>query len=97
MLCLCVSGHCGKTFAILERFLSASVPKTTWLVVVDDDTLIRYVFFFMFFVYVCMYIYKDIHFYIHISPGTSRIYVYIQSGSNDKLCLLNNDYIKNRL
>lgn len=33
-------GHCGKTFAILERFLSASVPKTTWLVIVDDDTLI---------------------------------------------------------
>uniref|UniRef100_A0A3Q3WYX0 Fringe-like glycosyltransferase domain-containing protein n=1 Tax=Mola mola TaxID=94237 RepID=A0A3Q3WYX0_MOLML len=33
-------GHCGKTFAILQRFLSSSVPKTKWLVVVDDDTLI---------------------------------------------------------
>ncbi|KAM7412807.1 hypothetical protein PAMA_020268 [Pampus argenteus] len=33
-------GHCGKTFAILERFLSSAVPKTKWLLVVDDDTLI---------------------------------------------------------
>ncbi|XP_011606882.1 beta 3-glucosyltransferase a isoform X1 [Takifugu rubripes] len=33
-------GHCGKTFAILQRFLSGSAPKTRWLVVVDDDTLI---------------------------------------------------------
>nr|XP_033805998.1 beta-1,3-glucosyltransferase isoform X1 [Geotrypetes seraphini] len=31
-------GHCGKTFAILERFLNVS--KTSWLVIVDDDTLI---------------------------------------------------------
>ncbi|KAF4788057.1 Beta-1,3-glucosyltransferase [Turdus rufiventris] len=34
-------GHCGKTFAILERFLNHSSPRTPWLVVVDDDTLIR--------------------------------------------------------
>ncbi|KAK6485874.1 beta-1,3-glucosyltransferase-like [Huso huso] len=33
-------GHCGKTFAILERFLSEAIPKTNWLVIVDDDTLI---------------------------------------------------------
>ncbi|XP_068936371.1 beta-1,3-glucosyltransferase [Petaurus breviceps papuanus] len=33
-------GHCGKTFAILERFLNHSSDTTSWLVVVDDDTLI---------------------------------------------------------
>ncbi|XP_056230820.1 beta 3-glucosyltransferase a isoform X1 [Seriola aureovittata] len=33
-------GHCGKTFAILQRFLSSTVPNTRWLLVVDDDTLI---------------------------------------------------------
>ncbi|KAM9443061.1 beta-1,3-glucosyltransferase-like isoform 4-T4 [Salvelinus alpinus] len=33
-------GHCGKTFAILERYVSDAVPKTRWLLVVDDDTLI---------------------------------------------------------
>uniref|UniRef100_A0A8C4VL34 Beta 3-glucosyltransferase n=1 Tax=Gopherus evgoodei TaxID=1825980 RepID=A0A8C4VL34_9SAUR len=33
-------GHCGKTFAILERFLNHSSSKTPWLVIVDDDTLI---------------------------------------------------------
>ncbi|XP_019385656.1 PREDICTED: beta-1,3-glucosyltransferase isoform X1 [Crocodylus porosus] len=33
-------GHCGKTFAILERFLNSSSSKTPWLVIVDDDTLI---------------------------------------------------------
>uniref|UniRef100_A0A3P8VZJ2 Beta 3-glucosyltransferase b n=1 Tax=Cynoglossus semilaevis TaxID=244447 RepID=A0A3P8VZJ2_CYNSE len=33
-------GHCGKTFAILRRFLSDAVPKTDWLLIVDDDTLI---------------------------------------------------------
>ncbi|XP_068572135.1 beta-1,3-glucosyltransferase [Cebidichthys violaceus] len=33
-------GHCGKTFAILSRFLSKAVPKTDWLLIVDDDTLI---------------------------------------------------------
>ncbi|XP_019385658.1 PREDICTED: beta-1,3-glucosyltransferase isoform X3 [Crocodylus porosus] len=32
--------HCGKTFAILERFLNSSSSKTPWLVIVDDDTLI---------------------------------------------------------
>ncbi|XP_048703005.2 beta-1,3-glucosyltransferase isoform X5 [Caretta caretta] len=32
--------HCGKTFAILERFLNHSSSKTPWLVIVDDDTLI---------------------------------------------------------
>ncbi|KAM3616289.1 uncharacterized protein V6R79_015588 [Siganus canaliculatus] len=37
-------GHCGKTFAILQRFLSSSSPKTKWLIVVDDDTLISMVF-----------------------------------------------------
>ncbi|XP_037324237.2 beta-1,3-glucosyltransferase isoform X2 [Pungitius pungitius] len=36
-------GHCGKTFAILKRFLSKAVPQTDWLLVVDDDTLIRMV------------------------------------------------------
>ncbi|TRY66000.1 hypothetical protein DNTS_003780 [Danionella cerebrum] len=33
-------GHCGKTFAILRRYLSGHVPKTDWLLIVDDDTLI---------------------------------------------------------
>ncbi|XP_030010995.1 beta-1,3-glucosyltransferase [Sphaeramia orbicularis] len=33
-------GHCGKTFAILKRFLSNAVPKADWLLIVDDDTLI---------------------------------------------------------
>ncbi|XP_009072367.1 PREDICTED: beta-1,3-glucosyltransferase-like, partial [Acanthisitta chloris] len=33
-------GHCGKTFAILERFLNRTSPRTPWLVIVDDDTLI---------------------------------------------------------
>ncbi|XP_077578452.1 beta 3-glucosyltransferase a [Stigmatopora nigra] len=33
-------GHCGKTFAILQRFLSGDVPDTQWLLIVDDDTLI---------------------------------------------------------
>nr|XP_020468784.1 beta-1,3-glucosyltransferase-like [Monopterus albus] len=33
-------GHCGKTFAILQRFVSSAVPNTKWLLVVDDDTLI---------------------------------------------------------
>ncbi|XP_035239625.1 beta 3-glucosyltransferase a [Anguilla anguilla] len=33
-------GHCGKTFAILERFVSEAVPHTDWLLIVDDDTLI---------------------------------------------------------
>ncbi|XP_058132973.1 beta-1,3-glucosyltransferase isoform X2 [Dasypus novemcinctus] len=33
-------GHCGKTFAILERFLNHSQDKIAWLVIVDDDTLI---------------------------------------------------------
>ncbi|XP_046765835.1 beta-1,3-glucosyltransferase isoform X2 [Gallus gallus] len=33
-------GHCGKTFAILERYLNHSSPRTPWLVIVDDDTLI---------------------------------------------------------
>ncbi|KAL8190930.1 UNVERIFIED_CONTAM: Beta-1,3-glucosyltransferase [Gekko kuhli] len=34
-------GHCGKTFAILERFLNLNPSTTPWLVIVDDDTLIR--------------------------------------------------------
>lgn len=33
-------GHCGKTLAILQHFLSSSVPNTKWLLIVDDDTLI---------------------------------------------------------
>ncbi|KAM4547231.1 beta-1,3-glucosyltransferase [Fundulus diaphanus] len=33
-------GHCGKTFAIMRRFLSEAVPKVDWLLIVDDDTLI---------------------------------------------------------
>ncbi|XP_069495846.1 beta-1,3-glucosyltransferase [Ambystoma mexicanum] len=33
-------GHCGKTFAILERYLKHSALSTQWLVIVDDDTLI---------------------------------------------------------
>ncbi|XP_047676459.1 beta 3-glucosyltransferase a isoform X2 [Tachysurus fulvidraco] len=37
-------GHCGKTFAILRRYVSGAVPKTDWLLIVDDDTLIRMVF-----------------------------------------------------
>lgn len=42
-------GHCGKTFAILRRFLAGAVPKTNWLLIVDDDTLIRLHFFFYLF------------------------------------------------
>ncbi|XP_078259166.1 beta 3-glucosyltransferase a isoform X2 [Rhinoraja longicauda] len=37
-------GHCGKTFAILKRFVSKAVPEVPWLMIVDDDTLIRMVF-----------------------------------------------------
>lgn len=33
-------GHCGKTFAILSRYMSSAVPETDWLLIVDDDTLI---------------------------------------------------------
>ncbi|KAM6984644.1 beta-1,3-glucosyltransferase [Aplochiton taeniatus] len=33
-------GHCGKTFAILRRFLSDPLQQADWLLVVDDDTLI---------------------------------------------------------
>ncbi|XP_027446311.1 beta-1,3-glucosyltransferase isoform X2 [Zalophus californianus] len=33
-------GHCGKTFAILEKFLNHSHDEIAWLVIVDDDTLI---------------------------------------------------------
>ncbi|XP_077340223.1 beta-1,3-glucosyltransferase [Lithobates pipiens] len=33
-------GHCGKTFAILEKFLKSNMSHTHWLVIVDDDTLI---------------------------------------------------------
>ncbi|KAM4701045.1 beta-1,3-glucosyltransferase [Discoglossus pictus] len=33
-------GHCGKTFAILERFLNSTASQTPWLIIVDDDTLI---------------------------------------------------------
>ncbi|XP_021566568.1 beta-1,3-glucosyltransferase [Carlito syrichta] len=33
-------GHCGKTFAILERFVNRSQDEVAWLVIVDDDTLI---------------------------------------------------------
>ncbi|XP_029304715.1 beta-1,3-glucosyltransferase isoform X1 [Cottoperca gobio] len=33
-------GHCGKTFAILRRFLNKEVPMADWLLIVDDDTLI---------------------------------------------------------
>ncbi|XP_037544226.1 beta-1,3-glucosyltransferase [Nematolebias whitei] len=34
-------GHCGKTFAILKRFLSETTWKADWLLIVDDDTLIK--------------------------------------------------------
>lgn len=40
-VCHLPAGHCGKTFAILKRFLSKDVPKADWLLIVDDDTLIR--------------------------------------------------------
>ncbi|XP_006008776.1 beta 3-glucosyltransferase a [Latimeria chalumnae] len=33
-------GHCGKTFAILERFVNHPFYEIPWLVVLDDDTLI---------------------------------------------------------
>ncbi|XP_059207421.1 beta-1,3-glucosyltransferase [Centropristis striata] len=33
-------GHCGKTFAILRRFLSRAAPTADWILIVDDDTLI---------------------------------------------------------
>ena len=38
-------GHCGKTIAIIRQFYALS--KTTplkWLVIADDDTLLRYVY-----------------------------------------------------
>ncbi|XP_018105740.1 beta-1,3-glucosyltransferase isoform X2 [Xenopus laevis] len=37
-------GHCGKTFAILERYMKLYIARTSWLIIVDDDTLIRMVF-----------------------------------------------------
>lgn len=46
--CRLTPGHCGKTFAILRRFLAGAVPKTDWLLIVDDDTLIRLHFFFFY-------------------------------------------------
>jgi hypothetical protein len=33
-------GHCNKTLAILHHFL-AEVPARAWLVIVDDDTILR--------------------------------------------------------
>ncbi|KAG8452839.1 hypothetical protein GDO86_004579 [Hymenochirus boettgeri] len=33
-------GHCGKTFAILERFMNLYISQIDWLIIVDDDTLI---------------------------------------------------------
>uniref|UniRef100_A0A673MEA1 Beta 3-glucosyltransferase b n=1 Tax=Sinocyclocheilus rhinocerous TaxID=307959 RepID=A0A673MEA1_9TELE len=41
---LVFTGHCAKTFAILKRFASGAVTKAPWLLIVDDDTLIRMVF-----------------------------------------------------
>ena len=40
-----IPGHCGKTVAIIRRFhaLSETTPLK-WLVVADDDTLLRWVF-----------------------------------------------------
>uniref|UniRef100_A0A8B9H058 Beta 3-glucosyltransferase b n=1 Tax=Astyanax mexicanus TaxID=7994 RepID=A0A8B9H058_ASTMX len=40
-------GHCAKTFSILRRFASGGVTRAPWLLIVDDDTLIRNLFHFV--------------------------------------------------
>ena len=37
------AGHCGKTMAIVDKFYSdASLSSRSWLIITDDDTLLRY-------------------------------------------------------
>ena len=37
------AGHCGKTMAIVDKFYSdASLSGRSWLIITDDDTLLRY-------------------------------------------------------
>lgn len=42
--CGSLSGHCGKMMAIISKFGSSSeLQDRAWLVIADDDTLLRYV------------------------------------------------------
>jgi len=37
------AGHCGKMMAIIHRFQSSpELRERVWLVITDDDTLLRY-------------------------------------------------------
>ena len=37
------AGHCGKTMAIVDKFYNdASLSGRSWLIITDDDTLLRY-------------------------------------------------------
>ena len=37
-------GHCGKTMAILRRWLKEKkFEKVSWFLIADDDTIIQYV------------------------------------------------------
>lgn len=39
-----LTGHCAKTFAILHRALEHPlISDTKWLVIADDDTILRYI------------------------------------------------------
>ena len=39
------TGHCGKTMAIVDRFYSdASLSGRRWLIIADDDTILRYIY-----------------------------------------------------
>ena len=50
VICLMFLGHCAKTYAILANSLKAPhISGKKWLVIADDDTLLRYV-------YSCQYI-----------------------------------------
>ena len=41
--CLVFLGHCAKTYAILANSLKAPhISGKKWLVIADDDTLLRY-------------------------------------------------------
>ena len=45
MMCfaVCFAGHCGKMMAIIRKFQSSpELRDRVWLVITDDDTLLRY-------------------------------------------------------
>lgn len=40
------SGHCGKTMAMLRRWLKEKkFEKVSWFLIADDDTIIKYIWF----------------------------------------------------